>query len=257
MALSFIPHITLCSYRRFREDELHVTRCIKEYVLLFMLDGTLHFTEDGKEKSIKKGHWYLQRPHVQQSATRPSPNAYYFYIHFKEGLPSNTPIHMPLAGVFHKQQYKSIFDSLNNLYMKSNTAALDFQSQFLRLLSSVIQSTEIKNPRLKIANQAWEIIEQEYCNPHIRQLLEDTLHLSYDYIYKITNQYKKQSPISYMQELRMEKAKELLSNTPLTVENIAYEVGYSEASAFYKAFKKSTFTTPNHYRNLSRGTLEE
>nr|WP_233709963.1 AraC family transcriptional regulator [Aestuariicella albida] len=53
-----------------------------------------------------------------------------------------------------------------------------------------------------------------------------------------------------MKHLAMEKkAKHLLASTNLSIAEIAYELGYSEVSAFSRAFRSWTLDTPQHYRN--------
>ena len=52
----------------------------------------------------------------------------------------------------------------------------------------------------------------------------------------------------YIQEKRIEKAKELLDTTALSVGEIALVVGYAEGNYFSKVFKKETGLAPTEYR---------
>ncbi|TMX45000.1 hypothetical protein DA100_04875 [Vibrio sp. Hep-1b-8] len=56
---------------------------------------------------------------------------------------------------------------------------------------------------------------------------------------------------SYQQllnEVRADLAKEYLVGTRLTVEEIAFRLGYSDSANFRRAFKRWTGTTPQHFR---------
>jgi len=55
------------------------------------------------------------------------------------------------------------------------------------------------------------------------------------------------SPIRYLQQIRMDRAK-LLLREALTVEEVAFSVGYPDALYFSKAFKKWTGSTPTDFR---------
>ncbi len=55
-------------------------------------------------------------------------------------------------------------------------------------------------------------------------------------------------PLHYLQRLRVETAKSLLSATRKSIKTISYEVGYDDASFFARLFRQHTGHSPNHYR---------
>ncbi len=56
------------------------------------------------------------------------------------------------------------------------------------------------------------------------------------------------SPIAYVQRFRIQQAKQMLARTELSIEDIAWRVGYEDASAFHRLFKRITRVTPGAYR---------
>ena len=52
----------------------------------------------------------------------------------------------------------------------------------------------------------------------------------------------------YLTELRIEKAKKLLSNSDRKVNQVAHAVGYEDCSYFGKTFRKLTGMTPAEYQ---------
>ena len=58
----------------------------------------------------------------------------------------------------------------------------------------------------------------------------------------------KMSPLEYLTLLRVERSKELLRATELSIKDIAAEVGYYDASSFIRRFKQMTGVTPLQYR---------
>lgn len=56
----------------------------------------------------------------------------------------------------------------------------------------------------------------------------------------------------YLTRFRMEKAEKALEETDIPVGQIACEIGYEDALAFSKAFKKKNGTSPSEYRRISR-----
>lgn len=58
------------------------------------------------------------------------------------------------------------------------------------------------------------------------------------------------SLMDYLQNLRVEQAKQMLENTTEPVEEISAAVGYEDTSFFRRLFKRRTGLTPGHYRRL-------
>lgn len=62
------------------------------------------------------------------------------------------------------------------------------------------------------------------------------------------------SPAAYLQRLRVEKARGALERGPQSTAEIAWAVGYRDASAFARAFKSVTGLSPGAYRDRFRIT---
>lgn len=56
-------------------------------------------------------------------------------------------------------------------------------------------------------------------------------------------------PIRYLRLLRMERAKDLLESSFLSVKEIAYQVGLNDESHFVRDFKSTYGFSPAHYRS--------
>lgn len=57
-----------------------------------------------------------------------------------------------------------------------------------------------------------------------------------------------QSPVDYIQTLRIEEAKQMLETTDMPIEDIAAEVGYTETSSFRNAFRRYVGIPASTYR---------
>jgi transcriptional regulator GlxA family with amidase domain len=55
-------------------------------------------------------------------------------------------------------------------------------------------------------------------------------------------------PLHYLQDLRIEAAKQLLENSDMQIDEILYEVGYEDLSSFSRLFQQRTGLTPSGYR---------
>lgn len=64
-----------------------------------------------------------------------------------------------------------------------------------------------------------------------------------------------QTPLDYLQEIRINIAKDLLKTSNLSISEIADKVGYQDTGYFTSLFKKKLATTPNAYRDTVRAKL--
>jgi transcriptional regulator GlxA family with amidase domain len=68
------------------------------------------------------------------------------------------------------------------------------------------------------------------------------------------------TPLEYAQRVKMEGAKKALESTRKTVNEVMYEVGYSDVKAFREVFRKNTGMAPLSYRmkyNKEAAVLKE
>jgi AraC-like DNA-binding protein len=80
------------------------------------------------------------------------------------------------------------------------------------------------------------------------QFIADTLHVSPNYLSSLLKVLTGKSTQSHIHEKLIEKAKEKLSTTDLTVNEIAYELGFEHAQSFSKLFKVKTHQSPLEFR---------
>lgn len=76
--------------------------------------------------------------------------------------------------------------------------------------------------------------------------------MSSNYFSSMFKKEMNQSAINYITELRINKARELLEHSQLSVVDISKKVGYEDSQYFFRVFKKSVGMTPLRYRQDSR-----
>lgn len=84
------------------------------------------------------------------------------------------------------------------------------------------------------------------------QPLEDIagqLNMSYSWFRRLFKQYTGFAPAQYQLEIKIQKAKELLASTNMSIKEIAYELNFENASYFITFFKSKIKLSPKAYRD--------
>jgi AraC-like DNA-binding protein len=82
--------------------------------------------------------------------------------------------------------------------------------------------------------------------------------MSYSRFRKTFKEYTGFAPSQFIQEVKIKTAKEMLTNTFMSVKEIAYELGFENKDYFITVFRKLTGMTPIHYRKHTQGeTLKQ
>ena len=102
----------------------------------------------------------------------------------------------------------------------------------------------------KAVEELRDVILESYADPYFD--LEKSIRsfpLHYDYLRKLFKTELGRSPLEYLTDLRMYKARELLSdekrNRPIA--KVAEDCGFSDALYFSRVFKKSKGVPPSKY----------
>lgn len=97
------------------------------------------------------------------------------------------------------------------------------------------------------------INEKKFLDPLMSmERLAEEVTMSTSHLSKLINNYSGQNFSDYINELRINQAKILLTDkdfSKYTIISIGLECGFNSKSTFYTAFKKFTKQTPSHYRD--------
>ena len=93
-----------------------------------------------------------------------------------------------------------------------------------------------------------QYIRAHYEEPLSLDLLAEKVYLTPHYLSSIFIQEKGIGINKYIKNLRMEKARELLTGTNMKISEICERVGYSNLSYFCRTFRNEFGMTPEQYR---------
>lgn len=132
--------------------------------------------------------------------------------------------------------------------------------QFTHELKRSYESMLLKNEDKDTHHDELIIKIQEWLQRHFSESISiESLAQKFDISVRSFNRRFRsaagQTPLQYLQEVRLDQAKALLKKSNLSIAEIAFSVGYHDNSYFTSLFKRTNAITPNEYRHLVRNKL--
>lgn len=116
-------------------------------------------------------------------------------------------------------------------------------------VSSTIEEDNEKKVQHHYINIVLKYIEENYFKSVSLEKAADVVGLNPVYLSYLFKKIKKVNFSEYLNEVRLKKAEELLTDSTLKIGEISEQIGYKDARYFSSLFKKRTGMSPNEYRN--------
>jgi AraC-like DNA-binding protein/mannose-6-phosphate isomerase-like protein (cupin superfamily) len=124
--------------------------------------------------------------------------------------------------------------------------ALDIYRAHLRKDEVAFRTADRSPERVK---KVLEYVTERYYEPHALSATAKMAYLSQRQFTNLCRKLTGKSFIEYVNNIRAQKAKELLIDTDMPVSAVAFEVGFEDVSTFYRAFKKYFRRPPLSFRS--------
>lgn len=136
----------------------------------------------------------------------------------------------------------SLFTILNGMStgMSEAEASMAVYTLLLSLMEKEEDVGEIRSIRDYIENHMSEDITVK--------TLADTMHMSVTHFSRVFKQKSGFSPYEYVVNVRLNKAKELLLKSDMSITEIAYETGFNSEANFVYCFTKNEGISPGKFR---------
>ena len=112
------------------------------------------------------------------------------------------------------------------------------------------EQNSLKNGGNAIIRDILHYVEQNYqYDLSLQELAEKKYFMNSSYLSRLFKSAVGQTFSRYVIELRIKKARELLKDKTMKINDVAAQVGYNNTSHFIQSFKKLCGCTPEEYRN--------
>ncbi|MBQ8463836.1 MAG: helix-turn-helix domain-containing protein [Prevotella sp.] len=244
--------------------DLEKGRVLPEYQLLYIIEGEgIFHSRTVPEATLREGDFFLLFPGEWHSYHPTGPRGWKkYWIGFK-GVNMDDRVRAnflsPTKPIYHVGYSADIV----SLYRQAFTAAQEEAAYSQQMMAGIVNhligmmySLE-RNIELKSRNQTHvDMINR--ARLRIRESLESALTIqqvaeelgvSYSNFRKLFKEHTGLSPAIYQQALKLQRAKEMLTTTDMSIKEIAYRLNFDSPDYFSAKFKAKTGRKPSDLRN--------
>lgn len=250
--------VNCCGYQAFmtRDSSRQRPAGRLDYQLIYLHKGYGHYLQKGQWQTHGPGTLVLYRPEEPQSYSylgKDRPEV--FWVHFT-GLACEELLNHYQIGtgyIGESLQLKNLFQEIIlELQLKKPFCQDVVISDFYRLLALIgrVREETARNQKeySPMIDQLIIHLNQHYRNAWTVSAMAEYCHLSADYFAHSFRKRTGAAPMQYLNELRIEKARELLENQELSIAAIGALTGYEDPLYFSRVFRKITGCSPRAYR---------
>lgn len=216
------------------------------YGLSFCLDGQITYFHDGKEYVSDKSH-AIFLPKGASYTLRGDRRGTFPVINFSaENFPCNEFTLIPISD---SETFLRDFEQIKALSLFDRNRA-----KVMSLFYDIIHRLSVSQSSVPgIIQNILSYIERNYRSPYLTNtVIAEEFGISEVYLRKLFSSYFSRSPRQYIIDIRISRAKQLLSEGRAKIGDIAEECGFSNQYHFCRIFKEKTGMTPTDYGKENR-----
>lgn len=142
---------------------------------------------------------------------------------------------------------RAIYQSMLSVIQKSETLE-NIQSCLFSVLDLTQQSMQMEKRYSQLVTAAIEMIQERYTEDLTLKCIAEELYINAVYLGQCFKSETERSFSQFLNQIRIQKAQQLLLYTPKSINEIAYETGYNTNHYFIKMFKKLNGMSPKEFR---------
>lgn len=234
----------------FKNKSVSDDRKVKQFEIeLPMEDGGVSYI-DGQSHPITTNLVICAKP-GQTRHTRLPFKCYYIHVTLTEGLLYDTLMSLPnFIETVNTDRIRKIFERICECHVSERAEnellqkGLLLELAYALCLPNTLSKAKGGN---KAVEKALRFIENNLTSELNLERVATEVKFAPSYFHKLFKASTGKPLHQYIEDLRIEKAIELLITTEMTLTQIAYECGFSSQSYFSYAFKRHTGMTPRAY----------
>lgn len=244
----------------FYEKNYHLVReNYDSFLVLYVIDGTFTFVKDGKHITAREGDTvFLDCRVLHEYYTKDSLES--VWVHFSGSNSDQLYAEITKAsGCLIKCSDREhvrrlLFRLFSGISGENPVSEVQLSLDIYKLLTELSSPSSVRDKNREGYEDSVQEV-REYISRNLQknltvQELADCMHMSPSHFSRVFKQQTGFSPYDYVLIVRLNRAKEYLQRTSMTVSEIAYETGFNSESNFIYFFTTNVGISPGKFRKL-------
>ncbi len=234
----------------------------EDFYLQYLVEGELDISNG---KTMRPGDAILYFPHTPYFYHAATDDISYYWVHFSGSAAEEivSECGFENATLISPGQSEELFDSFEAIFqdfiVRGSLFELSLAQKLIKLLHKLALLCKNDADDDPAASRNGRLIAQVIATMHrsysrdltIRELAQ-SVYISEGYLRAIFKEKLGVSPKKYLTSIRISAAKQLLTQTTMTIEQIAQEVGVGDPLYFSQLFHQNVGRSPSEYRRSER-----
>ncbi len=238
--------------------------CHQHWEILLVVEGKIQHTVNNVTQTATKGYACLLRPNDFHSFTFANEQSETLSFGFSNDVADKLfalyPLEKKLLNSAEPLSFSLQYSTLDAVYSKALSAQFysksDYEKYTILIVNRLLLAYNEQQLNTTDAYPQWLnsflslVKNPKYLRLPVVELAKFTPY-SYSHFSMLFKEHTGKTVISYLNELKLMRAKELLRNTNYTVGEIALDLNYESISSLNHNFKRFTGLTPSEFRKSS------
>ena len=219
--------------------------------LLYVVSGCLQITIDGKDYTLQEGQLSILFPYLTHSY-QSAPDAQVLFFLFDPSVIAFTNTMLtkhPICPIMDGKPFAAMLQRAREmLKMQKAKTATAYLNAVLGEFLEVAQLTDAPDISGSTTVKILEYCAEHFAEPITLKSIADALFISQSYVSKIFSDRLRYGFREYINSLRIQKARELLTDSSLAISEIMFACGFSNQSSFNRVFQEFCGCSPREFK---------
>ena len=221
--------------------------------LTLILSGEMEITYPNRKATLRAGDMILQHQGDSYSLSAPAPEGVEFIVISYHAEPLDVLYSLLPDRLFHTDHIRRFRTAFESAARIQSSRGICYEPLLCALVQEILCNIIRENYPIKLSHErnpveyAKMYMEEFFANDLSAENIAAVVGISPSYLRTLFKKSEGESPIHYLNRIRIEHAKEMLTSKMFHLDEVALSCGFQNVYYFSRVFKSFTGVSPGKY----------